>query len=82
MKQKLFFFHKVIVGRTHESIFLTSFMVLISRLSALSFENNKLMTGMIPTQYALKTDVTKSGISPFARLLLGGTTCSDPSRFL
>ncbi|KAB1204490.1 Serine/threonine-protein kinase BRI1-like 1 [Morella rubra] len=51
--------------------FLPAFMALMPRLSALSLENNKL-TGMIPIQYALKTVVTGSGISPFARLLLGG----------
>ncbi|KAJ7953076.1 Leucine-rich repeat receptor-like protein kinase [Quillaja saponaria] len=64
---------------------LPSFMALMPKLSALSLENNK-FTGMIPTQYALKAAVPDSGISPFARLLLGGNylfgPIPDPLRFL
>ncbi|KAJ8771105.1 hypothetical protein K2173_023430 [Erythroxylum novogranatense] len=51
--------------------FLPSFMALMPKLAALSLENNK-FTGMVPTQYALKAVVPGPGISPFARLLLGG----------
>uniref|UniRef100_A0A2P2QT03 Uncharacterized protein n=1 Tax=Rhizophora mucronata TaxID=61149 RepID=A0A2P2QT03_RHIMU len=52
-------------------------MALMPKLSALSLENNK-FTGMIPTQYAIKAVVPGSGVSPFARLLLGGNYLFGP----
>lgn len=53
--------------------FLPGFLGLLPRLSSLSLENNKL-SGMIPTQYALKVLVPGDGTttSQFERLLLGG----------
>ncbi|XVF62140.1 hypothetical protein PTKIN_Ptkin08bG0193100 [Pterospermum kingtungense] len=53
------------------------FLPLMPKLSALSLENNK-FSGMIPTQYALKTVLPESGIAPFARLLLGGNYLFGP----
>lgn len=47
------------------------FMGVMPKLSSLSLENNK-FTGMIPTQYALKTVVPGLGTSPFGRLMLRG----------
>lgn len=51
--------------------FLPSFMAFMPKLSSLSLENNE-FSGLIPTQYALKTVFPEIGVSPFARLLLGG----------
>ncbi|XWS33820.1 hypothetical protein CRYUN_Cryun22dG0115700 [Craigia yunnanensis] len=56
---------------------LPPFIPLMSKLSALSLENNK-FSGVIPAQYALKTVLPGSGISPFARLLLGGNYLFGP----
>ncbi|KAL5557605.1 hypothetical protein UlMin_039841 [Ulmus minor] len=56
---------------------LPSFMGLMPKLSALSLENN-LLRGMIPIQYAIKTVVPASGVSPFGRLLLGGNYLFGP----
>lgn len=50
---------------------LPGFMGSMPKLSALSLENNKL-SGMIPTQYAVKAVVPGQGVAPFQRLLLGG----------
>ncbi|CAN4083368.1 unnamed protein product [Withania somnifera] len=51
---------------------LPGFMGLMPKLSSLSLENNKL-SGMIPTQYALKMVFPgQAGVMPFERLLLGG----------
>ncbi|CAN0919080.1 hypothetical protein LINGRAHAP2_LOCUS31248 [Linum grandiflorum] len=47
------------------------------KLSALSLENNK-FTGVIPTQYAVKAVLPYAGVSPFARLLLGGNYLFGP----
>ncbi|KAM7251477.1 hypothetical protein ACFE04_023360 [Oxalis oulophora] len=57
--------------------FLPLFMGLMPRLSALSLENNYL-TGMIPTQYVLKTVVPGSETVAFERLLLGGNYLFGP----
>ncbi|CAN0919079.1 Probable inactive leucine-rich repeat receptor kinase XIAO [Linum grandiflorum] len=57
--------------------FLPSFMALMPKLSALSLENNK-FTGVIPTQYAVKAVLPYAGVSPFARLLLGGNYLFGP----
>ncbi|CAI0394970.1 unnamed protein product [Linum tenue] len=57
--------------------FLPSFMALMPKLSALSLENNR-FTGMIPTQYAVKAVLPGAGVSPFARLLLGGNYLFGP----
>ncbi|PON71541.1 LRR domain containing protein [Parasponia andersonii] len=57
--------------------FLPSFVALMPKLSALSLENNK-FTGMIPIQYAIKTALPETGVSPFARLLLGGNYLFGP----
>ncbi|PON80960.1 LRR domain containing protein [Trema orientale] len=57
--------------------FLPPFMALMPKLSALSLENNK-FTGMIPIQYAIKTALPETGVSPFARLLLGGNYLFGP----
>ncbi|OIV94823.1 hypothetical protein TanjilG_22020 [Lupinus angustifolius] len=51
--------------------FLPSFIAFIPKLSSLSLENNE-FSGLIPTQLALKTVFPEIGVSPFARLLLGG----------
>lgn len=56
---------------------LPPFLPLMPKLSALSLEKNK-FSGMIPTQYALKTVLPGSGIAPFARLLLGGNYLFGP----
>ncbi|KAF8410519.1 hypothetical protein HHK36_003050 [Tetracentron sinense] len=56
---------------------LPAFMAMMPKLSALSFEQNK-FTGMIPSQYALKTVVPEVGSSPFERLLLGGNYLFGP----
>ncbi|XP_059623541.1 receptor-like protein 53 [Cornus florida] len=56
---------------------LPGFMGSMPKLSALSLENNKL-SGMIPTQYALKLAVPGNGVSPFQRLLLGGNYLFGP----
>lgn len=56
---------------------LPGFMGLMPKLSALSLENNS-FTGMIPTQYALKTVLPEPGIAPFGRLLLGGNYLFGP----
>ncbi|XP_027361835.1 receptor-like protein kinase 5 [Abrus precatorius] len=50
---------------------LPSFMALMPKLSSLSLEKNEL-TGLIPTQFAVKTVFPENGVSPFDRLLLGG----------
>ncbi|KAK7307502.1 hypothetical protein VNO77_40630 [Canavalia gladiata] len=50
---------------------LPSFMTLMPKLSSLSLENNE-FTGVIPTQFAVKTVFPETGMSPFNRLLLGG----------
>ncbi|KAF7809690.1 putative LRR receptor-like serine/threonine-protein kinase [Senna tora] len=50
---------------------LPSFMGMMPKLTSLSLENNK-FTGMIPTQYALKTVFPEEDVSAFERLLLGG----------
>lgn len=51
--------------------FLPGFMGRMPKLSALSLEKNKL-SGMIPTQYAVKAVFPGKGTVPFQRLLLGG----------
>ncbi|GAB4847493.1 hypothetical protein Ancab_026551 [Ancistrocladus abbreviatus] len=56
---------------------LPGFMGLMPKLSALSLENNK-FTGLIPTQYAVKTVIPEPGIAPFERLLLGGNYLIEP----
>ncbi|CAL5366293.1 unnamed protein product [Camellia sinensis] len=53
------------------------FMGSMPKLSALSLEDNKL-SGMIPTQYALKAVVPGQGVSRFERLLLGGNYLFGP----
>ncbi|CAK9324233.1 unnamed protein product [Citrullus colocynthis] len=57
--------------------FLPPFLALMPKLSALSLENNN-FTGMIPILYAFKTAAPAPGISPFARLLLGGNYLFGP----
>ncbi|KAL3527166.1 hypothetical protein ACH5RR_011822 [Cinchona calisaya] len=64
--------------------FLPGFFGMMPRLSALTLENNKL-SGMIPTQYALKVLLPPGqGVSQFERLLLGGNYLFGPipSQFL
>ncbi|KAJ8567582.1 hypothetical protein K7X08_019790 [Anisodus acutangulus] len=56
---------------------LPGFLGLMPRLSSLSLENNKL-SGMIPTQYALKMVFPDQGVSQFERLLLGGNYLFGP----
>lgn len=56
---------------------LPGFLGLMPRLSSLSLENNKL-SGMIPTQYALKMVFPGEGVSQFERLLLGGNYLFGP----
>ncbi|XP_047330927.1 probable LRR receptor-like serine/threonine-protein kinase At4g36180 [Impatiens glandulifera] len=57
--------------------FLPAFMGLMPKLSALSMENN-LLSGLIPTQYALKAVYPGNGLEPFERLLLGGNYLFGP----
>ncbi|KAG5241177.1 LRR receptor serine/threonine-protein kinase [Salix suchowensis] len=57
--------------------FPASFMALMPKLSALSLENNK-FSGMIPIQFAIKTVLPGSRLSPFVRLLLGGNYLYGP----
>ena len=58
--------------------FLPGFLGMMPKLSALALENNKL-TGMIPTQYALKVLLPQGqGVSQFERLLLGGNYLFGP----
>lgn len=56
---------------------LPGFLGLMPRLSSISLENNKL-SGMIPTQYALKMVFPGQGVSQFERLLLGGNYLFGP----
>ncbi|GMH06514.1 hypothetical protein Nepgr_008354 [Nepenthes gracilis] len=56
---------------------LPGFFGLMPKLSALSLENNR-FTGLIPTQYALKTVAPEPNIAPFERLLLGGNYLIGP----
>ncbi|MCD7447506.1 hypothetical protein HAX54_030372 [Datura stramonium] len=56
---------------------LPGFLGLMPRLSSISLENNKL-SGMIPTQYALKMVFPDQGVSQFERLLLGGNYLFGP----
>lgn len=56
---------------------LPGFMGLMPKLSSLSLENNKL-SGMIPTQYALKMVFPGQGVMQFERLLLGGNYLFGP----
>lgn len=57
---------------------LPAFMASMPKLSAVSLEHNK-FTGMIPSQYALKTVVGGGGgTSSFERLLLGGNYLFGP----
>lgn len=63
---------------------LPGFLGMMPKLSALALENNKL-SGMIPTQYALKVLVPPGqGVSQFERLLLGGNYLfgAIPGQFL
>lgn len=57
--------------------FLPLFMSLMPKLSALSVENN-LLSGMIPTEYAIKAAVPGPGVSQLGRLLLGGNYLFGP----
>lgn len=58
--------------------FLPGFLGTMPRLSALALENNKL-SGMIPTQYALKVLLPPGQeVSQFERLLLGGNYLFGP----
>nr|GMC57530.1 probable LRR receptor-like serine/threonine-protein kinase At4g36180 [Ipomoea batatas]GME18067.1 probable LRR receptor-like serine/threonine-protein kinase At4g36180 [Ipomoea batatas] len=55
--------------------FLPGFLGLMPRLSSLSLENNKL-SGIIPTQYAMKVMEAGEGVSRLERLLLGSNYLS------
>lgn len=57
--------------------FLPLFMSLLPKLSALSVENN-LLSGMIPTEYAIKAAIPGPGVSQLGRLLLGGNYLFGP----
>ncbi|OWM88877.1 LRR receptor-like serine/threonine-protein kinase FLS2 [Punica granatum] len=57
--------------------FLPLFMSLMPKLSALSVENN-LMSGMIPTEYAIKAAIPGPGVAQLSRLLLGGNYLFGP----
>ncbi|KAK7309328.1 hypothetical protein RJT34_05960 [Clitoria ternatea] len=50
---------------------LPGFMAMMPKLSSLSLENNE-FTGLIPTQFAVKTVFPENGVSRLERLLLGG----------
>ncbi|XP_068645959.1 probable LRR receptor-like serine/threonine-protein kinase At4g36180 [Aristolochia californica] len=56
---------------------LPAFVAVMPRLSALSLGNNQ-FTGMIPSQYALKTVLPGPGTAPFMRLLLSGNYLFGP----
>ncbi|KAK4791725.1 hypothetical protein SAY86_032138 [Trapa natans] len=57
--------------------FLPMFMSLLPKLSALSMENN-LMSGMIPTEYAIRAAIPGPGVAQLGRLLLGGNYLFGP----